>query len=169
MLSQKLEDAINRQINAEISSAYLYLSMSAYFEASNLDGFARWMREQHREETEHALKFFDFLVDREARVVLHPIAQPPVEFDSTQAVMQQTLEHERQVTAAIHRLYSQAVKENDYPLQVMLHWFIDEQVEEEKVASQIVEQLKLLGDDRAGLLLLDARLGARGGSGAKEA
>jgi ferritin len=162
MLSKAVQDAINEQIKNELYSAYLYLSMSAHFESANLTGFAHWMRLQGQEEVEHAMKFLDFVNERGGRVVLHAIDQPPVEFGLPLAVFEQTLEHERKVTALINRLYELALKENDYPTQVMLHWFIDEQVEEEANASRIVETLKMIGDKAHALLMLDKELGERG-------
>lgn len=162
MLSKKLQDAINDQIKHELYSAYLYLAMSAHFEAVNLPGFARWMRLQSQEETSHAMKLFDFIHERGGRVVLQAIAQPPGEFKSALNVFQQALEHEQKVTEMIHRLYELAGKENDYATQVMLQWFITEQVEEEKTAGDVVEQLKTIGEQPAAVFMLDRQLGARG-------
>jgi ferritin len=162
MLNKTVQDAINNQIKQEFYSAYLYLSMSAYCETINLPGFAHWMRVQYQEELVHALKFFDFVNDREGSVELQAIEQPPGEFQSPLDVFQQSLEHERKVSGLIHQLYEVAVKEKDYPTQTLLQWFITEQVEEEKSASQIVEQLKIIGNDGGALLLLDRELGARG-------
>ena len=161
MLSQALEKAINDQIKNELYSAYLYLAMSAYLETIHLSGAARWMRQQSREEASHAMKLFDFVLGREGRVVLQAIEQPPAQFKSMLDVFQQALEHERQVTAMIHGLYDLATKERDYPTQVMLQWFIEEQVEEERSAGDVVEQLKMVGDQPAALLFLDKQLGAR--------
>jgi len=160
-LTSRLQDALNRHVGAELSSAHLYLSMSAYCQAANLPGFAHWLRVQHQEETGHALKFIDFIDDRDGRVLLGAIESPPTEFGSPLDVMEQTLEHERKVTSLINRLYELAVEESDYPTQVLLQWFISEQVEEEKNAAEVVEQLKIVGDDGAGLLMIDARLGQR--------
>ncbi|MSQ12129.1 MAG: ferritin [Dehalococcoidia bacterium] len=165
MLREKLQDELNRQVNAELYSAYLYLSMAAYFESANLSGFAHWMRAQHEEEHSHALKLFDYVTERGGRVHLQAIKQPPVEFTSPVGVMEQTLAHERAVTGMIHAIYELAAKEQDYPTQVMLQWFIDEQVEEEKTAADILGHLKLIGNDGAGLLMLDARLGERKAKG----
>ena len=161
MLNKKVQEAMNEQIKNEWYSGYLYLSMSAYFEANNLPGFARWMRLQAEEEQEHALKFFDFVHDRGGRVVLQAIDQPPAEFESQLAVFELTLEHERKVTRLIHELYALALQENDYASQVMLQWFVDEQVEEEKNAEQIVETLKMVGDGGQALVMLDRQLGQR--------
>jgi ferritin len=162
MLSKVIQDAINEQIKNELYSAYLYLSMSAHFEAVNLSGFAHWMRLQSQEEVMHAMKFFDFVNERGGCVALQAIDQPPIEFGSPLDVFEQTLEHERKVTALINGLYELALEENDYPAQVMLHWFIEEQVEEEDSAGQIVEMLKMIGDKTQALLMLDRELGRRG-------
>ncbi len=161
MLNHKLQTALNEQIKNELYSAYIYLSMSAYFESVNLPGFANWMRKQSQEEVNHAMKIFDFIHERGGRVELQAIDQPPVSFESPLKVFEMALEHEKKVTAMIHDLYKLAEEEKDYPTQVMLHWFIDEQVEEEKSASDVVEQLKRIGDDGVGLLLLDQKLGDR--------
>ena len=165
MLNQKVQDAINTQIKNEVFSAYLYLSMCGYFEHTNLPGFAQWMRVQYEEELEHGLKFFDFVNDRGGRVTLFAVDQPPSEFQSPLDVFQRALEHEQKVTGMINALYALAVQENDYPAQVLLQWYISEQVEEEKNATLIVEQLKRIGDDGSALLLLDRELGARKGGG----
>jgi ferritin len=161
MLSKTLLEAINDQINHELYSAYTYLSMSAYFESVNLQGCAHWMKLQGHEEVEHAMKFFDFVHDRGGRVVLDAIGKPTVEFKSPLDAFQQALGHERRVTALIHKIYDLAVKEKDYATQALLNWFVTEQVEEEKSASDVVEQLKLIGDNTAALLLLDQQLGER--------
>ena len=161
MLSKTIQEALNQQIKHEFYSSYLYLSMSAYFETANLPGCARWMRIQSQEEHEHAMKLFDFVNDRGGSVELQALDQPPGEFQSPLDVFQQALEHERQVTALIDRLYELAVKEGDYATQVHVQWFVTEQVEEEKNASQIVEQLKMTGGQPAALLMLDNVLGGR--------
>ena len=161
MLSDRIEDAINRQINSEMYSAHLYLSMSAYFEDLSLTGFAHWMRLQFEEETAHALKLFDYINDRDGRVVLRTVEQPPVEFESPHIVMKMALEHERQVTAMLNDLYTMAVSERDYPSHVLLEWFVAEQVEEEKAVRDIVDHMDIIGNDGTGLLILDQRLGSR--------
>jgi ferritin len=162
MLSEAMQNAINKQIKDELYSAYLYLSMAAYFEAASLPGFASWMRAQSQEEVDHAMKFFDFVNERGGRVELRAIEQPTVEFESPLAVFEATYEHEQKVTGLIHNLYALAVEEKDYAAQVMLHWFIDEQVEEEATASQIVDLLERIGDKDQGLIMLDRELGRRG-------
>jgi ferritin len=161
MLNKTIQDALNEQITEEFASAYLYLSMSAYCDSANLPGFAHWMRLQYQEELAHALKLFDFVSDRGGRVMLRAIAQPPAEFESPLDLFQQALEHERAISARINQLYALAMKENDYPTQAHLQWFITEQVEEEKNAGQIVEQLKMSGGNGTALLMLDSALGAR--------
>jgi len=163
MLSKTLETAINDQIKHELYSAYLYLSMSAYLEANNMPGSARWMRLQSEEETSHAMKLFDYMYDRGNCVVLQAIDQPPSEFGSVLDIFEKALEHEQKVTSLINSIYELAVKENDYPTQVELQWFITEQVEEEKSAGDIVDQLKMVGDHGPSMLMLDRALGAREG------
>jgi ferritin len=162
VISKTVEDAINEQIKKEFYSAYLYLSMAAHFEAHNLPGFAHWMRVQVKEEQEHGMKFFDYLHDRGSAVKLQAIDQPPTEWKSSLELFNQVLEHEQQVTASINWLYELAVKENDYATQVMLQWFITEQVEEEKNATQIVESLKLIEEHGTAVLMLDHQLSKRG-------
>jgi ferritin len=164
MLSKTIQDAINEQIKNELYSAYLYLSMAAHYEAVNLTGFANWMRVQAKEEQGHAMKFFDYINDRGGRVTLQAIDQPPSEWKSSLELFQQVLQHEQKVTGLINKLYELAVKENDYATQVMLQWFITEQVEEEKSAGQIIEQLKMIEDRSTAVLLLDKQLGKRGES-----
>ena len=161
MLSDRLQDAINRQINNELYSAHLYLSMSAYFESLDLNGFAHWMKMQFEEETAHALKLFDYVNDRDGRVVLHAIEQPQIEFESAHSVMRRALEHERLITSMINDLYALAISERDYPTHVLLEWFVSEQVEEEKVLNEIVTHMDLIGNDGTGLLIMDQRLASR--------
>jgi len=161
MLSKTLQDAINEQIRDEISSAYLYLSMSAYCEGQNFPGFSKWLRIQWQEELTHGLKLVDFVHNRGGRVLLQGIDKPQSEFKSPLDVFEQVYAHEQKVTASINRLYDLAVKENDHPTQVELQWFIKEQVEEEKHASEIVAMMKMLGDAGPALIMLDRQLGAR--------
>jgi ferritin len=163
MLSNAVEKAINDQIKNELYSAYLYLSMSAYLESANLPGMARWMRLQSDEEMAHAMKFFDYVYDRGGRVVLQAIDQPPAEFGSPLDVFEKALAHEQKVTGLINQIYDLAVKENDYPSQIELQWFITEQVEEEKSAGDIVELLKVIGDHGPSVIMVDNQLGARQG------
>lgn len=156
-----MQDALNEQIRNEFFSSYLYLSMAAWFDDRNLPGMAAWMRVQAREEAIHAMKIFDHLLDRNARVKLRSIAQPPVDFTSPLEVFEQALKHEMAVTASIHNIYAQAVQEKDFASSVFLDWFVREQVEEEKQGALVVEQLKMIGEDRPGLLMLDRELGQR--------
>lgn len=161
MMNKTVLNLMNEQIKHELYSAYLYLSMSAYFEANNLAGFAHWMRVQAQEELVHAMKFYDFILERGERIALLAIEQPPTEFQSPLAIFEQALEHEKSVTAKINNIYAAAVKEADYPGQTFLQWFVDEQVEEEKNATSIVETLKLVGSQGNALYMLDRELGRR--------
>lgn len=160
-LTQTIQDAMNDQIKHEFDSAYAYLSMAAHGESASLPGFARWLTVQAREEVAHALKFYTFIHDRGGQVQLRALDQPPVDFASPLAVFERALVHEQRVTAQIHQLYALAVDEQDYASQTFLHWFVTEQVEEEKQASQVVERLKLADDSKHALLLLDTELGSR--------
>jgi len=162
MLSKLVADALNDQIRHEVHSSYLYLAMAASCEAANLPGFAHWLKVQSREEYDHAMKIYEYLNDQGARVVLQAIDAPPAEYKVPHEIFKQVLEHEKKITALIHRLYGTAVKENDYATQNMLQWFVKEQVEEEKNATAIVEQLKMVGDAPAGLIMLDRYLAQRG-------
>ena len=162
MFSSKVEKAINEQIKNELYSAYLYLSMAAYFDSINLPGFAHWMRVQFAEEQEHAKKFYHFVYERGGRVVLQALDQPPSEWASPLAVFEETLKHEQKVTALIDDLYALTVQENDYASQVFLQWFISEQVEEEANATQIIETLKMVGEKGQALIMLDHQLARRG-------
>ena len=161
MLNQKIQDALNEQIKNELYSAYLYPSMAAYCESVNMPGMANWMRMQELEERVHALKMFDFVNERGGRVVLQAIDQPPAEFESLLDVFEKTLAHEQKVTAMINNLYALAVREQDYASQIFLQWFVTEQVEEEDSVGQVIETLKMIGDSRQGLLMLDRELGGR--------
>lgn len=161
MLSKAVEDAMNGQIKNELFSAYQYLSMAAYCETANLPGFARWMRAQAQEELQHAMKFYDFVLERNGRVALQAIDAPLGEFGSPLEVFEKALEHEQKVTAMINGLYGLAAGENDYASQTFLQWFVTEQVEEEKNAGDVVETLKMVGDSKEALFLLDRELGLR--------
>lgn len=161
MLGKAVEDAMNEQIKNEFFSAYQYLSMAAYCESENLSGFAQWMRTQAQEETEHAMKIYNFILDRNGRVVLQGIEGPVVEFGSPLEVFEQALEHEQSVTAMINDLYALSLRENDYASQTFLQWFVTEQVEEEKNAGDVLDTLKMIGDKSEALFLLDRELGQR--------
>ncbi len=161
MINQKLEKLINEQINAELYSAYLYLSMGAYFEDQGLAGFANWMRVQFEEEQFHGLKFFDYLAERGGRVQLEAIDKPEVNWASPVAVFEEVLKHERHVTSLINNLIDVAIEERDHATKSLLNWFIDEQVEEEATAETLLNQLKMVEGDGRGLLMLDKDLAAR--------
>ncbi len=159
MISEKVQQALNEQITHEFYASQYYLSMSAHFEQEGFPGFALWMRSQAEEERAHALRIFDFVNDRDGRVILGAVDQPPSDFGSPLEVFEALLAHEREVTALVNALYKLSLDEIDYPTQVMLQWFINEQVEEEKVASDIIDRLRLAGDDKSALLLLETELG----------
>lgn len=161
MLSQSLQDALNKQIKDEFYSAHVYLAMSSWFDDKALLGFANWMRVQYQEELTHGLKIFDFINDRDGRALVYGFETPPSEWKSPLDVFENSYAHEQKVTAMINKLYALAVQENDYPTIVLLQWFISEQVEEEKNAKLIVDQLRMAGDSPTALLLLDRELGAR--------
>lgn len=162
MIGKATQDLMNEQINKELFSSYLYLSMAAYFEGKNLPGFAHWMRVQEAEEREHAMKFYDFIIERGGKVTLKAIEAPKSEWTSTLEVAEEVVAHEALVTALIYALYELALKEKDYPAQVMLQWFINEQVEEEKNAAEIVASLKMIEAHDTAVLHLDHRLSKRG-------
>ena len=161
MISKKMGKAFNDQINAELYSEYLYLAMSAYCETIDLPGFASWMLQQSIEERIHAMRFYNFVFDRDGRVVLDAIDKPPIEYKSIWEMFENVLKHEQHVTKLIHDLYELALKENDYAAQVELQWFIAEQVEEEKTAKDIIQQLKWAGDKSTALYMLDQKMGER--------
>lgn len=161
MLSEKMQGALNNQINAEMHSAYIYLSMSAYFSDKNLNGFANWMRIQAQEEMLHAMKFYDFVIERRGRVLLQPIQAVPAEWESALAVFENALGHEQKVTGMINELVRLANEERDYASNSFLQWFVDEQVEEESNADGIVQQLKMVGDSPAVLFMLDREMATR--------
>jgi ferritin len=162
MLSAALQKAINEQINKELYSSYLYLSMGAYFEDQNLPGFAHWMYIQVGEEREHGMKFYEYLVDRGAKVDLKAIAAPETNWKSSLEVFKEVQKHESFVTSSINALYELALSEKDYASQIMLQWFISEQVEEEKNAAEIVQKLELIDSKGTAVLMLDHELGHRG-------
>ena len=162
MLSKAIQDALNDQINKEIYSSYLYLAMSSHFAEANLSGFGSWMRVQSNEEYGHAMKFYAYVIERNGHVELEAIDKPQAKFKSPADVFKQVLEHELKVTGMIAKLYKLAVKEKDYPTQIMLQWFITEQVEEERNAGDILDQLKMIGDSPVSIIMMDRQLAARG-------
>jgi ferritin len=162
MLSTKVLEALNKQLNTELYSEYLYLSMSAYFEAESFKGMAKWMRTQAGEEHVHAAKIFDFVNDRDGRVILTQIEAPKTQWKSPQDVFEDALKHEQKISGLINDLSNLAQAEKDHATHDFLEWFAKEQVEEESVARTIVDQLKLVGDNGTGLYMIDMQLGQRG-------
>jgi ferritin len=161
MLNERMNAALNGQLNAEMYSSYLYLSMAAYFESTGLKGAAHWMRGQAQEELLHAAKFFEQIKDRQGRIKLTAIADPPTEWDSPLAVFEHVASHEAHVTSLINALVDAAVKESDHASRDFLQWFVKEQVEEEASAALIVEKLKRAAGDASALLILDQELSTR--------
>ncbi|MDX2193861.1 MAG: ferritin [Gemmatimonadales bacterium] len=161
MPSAAMQQKLNDQVKHEFYASFVYLSMAAWLDARNLPGMANWMRVQAGEEHAHALKIYEHLLDRGAPVVLQTIPQPPVQFTSPLEVFEYALHHEQGVTQSIHAIYRQAVEDADYASQVFLGWFVTEQVEEEKSAGLAVEQLRMAGDDRSAILLLDREFASR--------
>jgi ferritin len=161
MMKEKVLQALNKQINAEMHSAYLYLSMSAYFEDKGLPGFANWMKVQYHEELTHALKIFDFVNERKGRVILEPIAGVPNDFDGVIDVFEKTLEHEELVTKMIDDLVDIAVEASDHATQSFLRWFVDEQVEEEANVNALLDSLRLINGQGNGLFMLNRELQGR--------
>lgn len=161
MLSKKLEEALNAQVNAEFWSSYLYLSMSADFAVKGLPGFANWMNIQFQEEKDHAIKFFNYIISRGGRPDLRTIAEVQKEWTSPLDAFQNALEHEQVVTKLINNLYTLGTEDQDYATQSTLKWFIDEQVEEEDNARAIIDKLKMIGDNGYGIYQLDKELALR--------
>ncbi|PID58995.1 MAG: ferritin [Ignavibacteriae bacterium] len=161
MASKKIINALNDQLTKEMYSSYLYLSMSAYFDDKNLSGMSQWMKMQSEEEYEHAMKFYDFILRLGGKVKLAAIDAPQTEWKSAEEVFKDSLEHEKFVSASIHKLLDLAIEENHHPTKSFLQWFVDEQVEEEDTVQQIVDNFKLIGDSKGGLFMLDRELGAR--------
>lgn len=161
MFNAKIQEAFNDQLNAELYSSYLYLSMSAYFDSMNLSGMASWMRIQAGEELSHAMKFFDFISERDGRVVLRQIDGPKTEWDSALNAFQEALAHEQKITASIDHLVDLALGEKDHASNTFLQWFVTEQVEEESNAKSIVDKLRMVGDNPVALYMVDGQLGER--------
>ncbi|MGA2094525.1 MAG: ferritin [Sedimentisphaerales bacterium] len=161
MISKKMQDALNSQVNAEMYSAYLYLAMNAHFQSVNFNGFARWMKVQYQEEMIHALKIYDFITERGGRVVLEVIDKPQGEWKSPLAVFEAVYKHEQKVTGLINGLVELAEKEKDHATGIFLQWFVTEQVEEEKNANEIVAKLQLLKNSAGSMYMLDKELGKR--------
>lgn len=161
MLKKKMQKALNDQINAEMFSSYLYLSMEAYFQSISLKGFASWMRVQVQEELMHGMKFYDFVNERNGKVTLEAIAKPETSWVSPLAAFEAILKHEEHVTSLINDLVDLAISEKDHASNNFFQWFVAEQVEEEASASEVVEKLKLVKDNPSGLFMIDAELGKR--------
>lgn len=161
MISEKMQKALNDQINAEFFSAYLYLAMAAYFEGQNLSGCARWMELQYQEESEHAMKIYKYINDRGGRVQLNTIEKPQAEWDSPMTAFEAAYKHELYITSRINDLMKLAVELNDFTTQSFLQWYLDEQVEEEASVDEIVQSFQLMGNDKRGLFMLDRELKQR--------
>ncbi|HMK36580.1 MAG TPA: ferritin [Desulfomonilaceae bacterium] len=161
MINEKIQNAFNDQINAELYSSYLYLSMSAYFQSMNLPGFANWMRCQAQEELVHAMKFYSFVHDRGGKVSLAAIEGPPTEWNSPLDAFEDAYKHEQKVTALINGLVDLALQEKDHAANAFLQWFVTEQVEEEASADGVVQQLKIAGDQGSGMFMIDRELAGR--------
>ena len=161
MIKKTILDALNKHVNAELFSAYIYYAMSAYFEAEDLSGMANWMRIQAQEELLHVTKFYEYINDRDGRVLFGTVEAPPAEWDSPLAAFRSAYEHECKVSALINDLVELARNEKDQATYNFLQWFVAEQVEEEAAAKAIVGQLKLVGDNGQGLFMVDRELGGR--------
>jgi ferritin len=161
LLSPNVQQAMNDQLQVELQSAYVYLGMAAYCETLSLGGIARWLHKQAEEEYGHAMRFYNFVNDRQGKVELKSLDAPRNSYKSVLGVFEEALEHERSVTAAIDKLYELVHDEKDFASQAWLDWFATEQVEEEKTVGQIVDQLKMIGDKGEGLFILDKDLGNR--------
>lgn len=164
MPNQKVLKALNEQLNAELFSSYQYLAMAAFFETQNFKGFSQWMKMQSSEEYAHAMKFYDFIQEINGTVELQKIDSPTLSWNSPLEVFEGALNHEKTISAKINNLYELAMNEKDYPTTIFLQWFITEQVEEEATSTDIVERLKMIGDNKNGLFYLDRELGFRGKS-----
>ncbi|MEO6694960.1 MAG: ferritin [Ignavibacteria bacterium] len=161
MLTKKLQDALNEQINKEFFAEYLYLSMSAYLESIEMEGFANYFNVQAQEEHFHAMKMFNFVHDKGGRVILKSLKEPKSEFSSVMNVIEESLEHEKFVTKSINELMDTAIKENDHSVKSFMEWYVDEQVEEEATISKLLAKLRLINGEGFGLLTIDAQMGTR--------
>ncbi|MGI6091905.1 MAG: ferritin [Veillonellaceae bacterium] len=161
MINQKMQDAINSQIQAEFYSAYLYLSMSAYCESKSLKGFANWLNVQYQEENSHAMMLLNYLLERGGKVRLDTIDAPPSEFGTITELFEKVLTHEQHVTSLINKLYETAVSEKDFAAQIFLQWFINEQVEEEASVGEVLDKLSVIGEKTVDILYLDKELSVR--------
>lgn len=164
-MDEKVQEAINEQIRAELHSAYVYLAMSAHFSEANFDGFATWMKLQAQEELGHAMRLYDYVLERGGHVDLRSVDAPPHDFGTPLEIFEMALEHEKKITAMIHSIYQIAREKNDYATEMHLQWFVTEQVEEEDSAGRAVEQLRLAGGSTPALLMLDRQFGQRSSHG----
>lgn len=161
MISKKVQDSLNEQFNVELYSAYTYLAMSAYFEGQHMEGFANWMKQQAQEEFGHAMKYYDYLIERGATVSFKAIAAPAGDWGSTTAAFEEALKQEQNNTKLINEQMNLVMSERDHATQIFLQWFVTEQVEEEDSVSGILQKLKLINNDPNGLLMMDQKLGQR--------
>jgi len=161
MLKKSVLNALNSQLNAELYSAYLYLSMEAYFESVDLSGFSKWMRAQVQEELFHAMKFYDYIIQRGGRVTLSAIEKPQIEWESPLTVFEHVYAHEQRVTGLINDLVDLSISKSDHATVNFLQWFVAEQVEEEESADRVLQRIKIAGSSKSGLFMLDSELGHR--------
>lgn len=161
MISKRMEDALNEQLNKEFYSAYMYLAMSAYCNTLGLLGFAHWMRMQYEEENLHVTKMYDYMLNQGGEVHLKMIEEPSKEYGTPLEIFQKTLEHEQFVTQSIHQLMGMAMEERDYATQAFLQWYVTEQVEEESNVQDVLNPLRMVGEDKGGLMMIDQKLGGR--------
>jgi ferritin len=161
MLSKKMQDALNKHLNEEFYSSYLYLSIAAHFEEENLKGFANWFKVQSQEEYGHAMKFYSYIVQTGGEVKLKEISAPKTSWKSVMEAFKDTLAHENKITGLIHKLVDAAIQAKDYATNNFLQWFVTEQVEEEATVEEIIHKLEMIGDNKGGLYMMDRELGAR--------
>ncbi len=160
-LKKKVQDVLNNQINAELWSAYLYLSMSAYLETKGLSGFANWLKIQYQEENAHAMRLYDYVIERGGRVILKPIAKVDSEWNGVLELFKEVYAHEQKVTDMINNCMTIAIKEQDHATASMLQWFVDEQVEEEASCMEILDKLNLIGEDGQGMYMMNEEFRTR--------
>ena len=165
MFDQPLQDAINQQINKEFAASYTYLAMAAYFDTNHLTGFAAWMEKQSDEERAHGQRLLRYMLDRGGNIALSAIPKPEISYKNVRDVFEQSLAQERENTAAIYDIYELARGQKDYATQAHMQWFIDEQVEEEKIFTDVLGRLELAGDNNTALLMLDEQMGKRTAEG----
>jgi ferritin len=161
MISKNMQEALNEQMNKEFYSAYMYLAMSAYCNEAGLPGFAHWMRMQYEEETLHVTKMYDYILNQGGSIHLKTIEEPATEYGTPLEIFKTTLEHEQFVTSMIHKLMDLAIDERDYATQAFLQWYVSEQVEEEANVNDIIAPLRMVGEDKSGLMMIDRQLALR--------